>query len=123
MQKLWRGGDFMTVKSMVNELVEIGFENASEVLTFAGFSQRDSEHDKDLDIAQDYIRGLTIDEGIKEDLIHKMYTIENNVFDRVSDCAEEYFRAGVCFVLKFLFEATDFQKKLEEKLAQKNGGV
>lgn len=113
----------MTVKSMVNELVEIGFENASKVLSFAGFSQRDSEHDKDLDIAQDYIRGLTIDEGIKEELIHKTFLIEESVFNRVSDASEEYFRAGICFVLNFLFEATDFQKKLEEKLTQKNGGV
>ena len=123
MQTLWRGGDFMTVKSMVDELVEIGFENTSKYLQFAGFTQRTSEHDDDLDKAEEFIRGLSIDDDIKNELLHKTFDIEENVTNRVSDCAEEYFRAGICFVLNFLFDAKDFQKKLNEKLAQKNGGV
>ena len=123
MQTLWRGGDIMAVKNIVNELVEIGFENTTQVLDFAGFTKRTPEHDDDLDKAQEFIRGLSIDDDIKDELLHKTFNIEENVTNRVSDCAEEYFRAGICFVLNFLFEATDFQKRLNEKLAQKNGGV
>lgn len=113
----------MAVKNIVNELVEIGFENTTQVLDFAGFTKRTPEHDDDLDKAQEFIRGLSIDDDIKDELLHKTFNIEENVTNRVSDCAEEYFRAGICFVLNFLFEATDFQKRLNEKLAQKNGGV
>ena len=109
----------MTIKNMVNELVEIGFENASEALKFAGFTRRTDEHDADLKDAQDYIRGLSIDDATKDELLWKTITIEENVCDRVSECAEEYFRAGVCFVLNFIFDAINFQKNLEQKLNAK----
>lgn len=116
MQTLW-GGDIMALKNMVNELVEIGFENTTQVLNFAGFTKRTPEHDDDLDKAEGFIRGLSVGEYTKNELLKKTFAIEENVTNRVSDCAEEYFRAGICFVLNFLFDAKDFQKKLNEKLA------
>ena len=118
----WEGGDTMTMKSMVNELVEIGFENATKVLSFSGFTPRNIDQDKELNDTLVYICGLSIDEGIKDELIRKMYLIEEGVFDRVCDSAEEYFRAGVCFVLNFLFDANNFQKNLESKLNMKKEG-
>lgn len=121
MQKLW-GGDIMALKNMVNELVELGFENTTQVLDFAGFTKRTPEHDDDLDKAQEFIRGLSVDEGIKNELLNKTFAIEENVTNRTYDCAEEYFRAGICFVLNFLFDAKDFQEKLNKSLGIKKAG-
>ncbi len=121
MQTLW-GGDIMALKNMVNELVEIGFENASRALRFAGFVPKFNEGGHEFDDAKQFIDGLTISEGIKDKLISKCLAIEDGVTDRVIDSAEEYFRAGVCFVLNFLFDATDFQTKLNEKLGIKKQG-
>jgi len=112
----------MTTQWLVNELVEIGFENASKVLSYSGFTPRNNEQDKELNDTLVYICGLTIDENIKDELIRRMYTIEEGVFDCVCDSAEEYFRAGVCFVLNFLFDASNFQKNLEAKLNIKKEG-
>ena len=103
-------------------MVEIGFENASKVLSYFGFTPRNNEQDKELNDTLVYICGLTIDEDIKDELIRRMYTIEEGVFDRVCDSAEEYFRAGVCFVLNFLFDASNSQKNLEAKLNMKKEG-
>ena len=121
MQTLW-GGDIMALKNMVNELVEIGFENASRALKFAGFISQSNKDGQEFEDAKEFIDGLCIEESIKDELISKCLAIEDGVTDRVVDSAEEYFRAGICFVLNFLFDANDFQKRLNEKLDLKKEG-
>lgn len=54
------GGDIMALKNMVNELVELGFENTTQVLDFAGFTKRTPEHEDDLERAEDFIRGYLL---------------------------------------------------------------
>lgn len=122
MQTLW-GGDIMALKNMVNELVEIGFENASRALRFAGFIPQSNNGGQEFEDAKEFIGGLCIEEGIKDQLIDKCLAIEDGVMDRVVNSSEEYFRAGICFVLNFLFDANDFQKRLNEKLDIKKEGA
>ena len=57
MQKLW-GGDIMALKNMVNELVEIGFENASRALKFAGFIPQSNKDGHEFEDAKEFIGGL-----------------------------------------------------------------
>ena len=121
MQTPW-GGDIMALKNMVNELVEIGFENASRALKFAGFIPASNDNGQEFDDAKQFIDGLSIDEGIQDELVSKCLAIEDGVTDRMIDSAEEYFRAGVCFVLNFLFDANEFQAKLNEKIGIKKAG-
>lgn len=112
----------MKKKVIVNDLVEVGFESVSEVLNFAGFTKKSEKNSKCFDEAEEIIRGLSIDDTIKKNLLQKVFDIEDSVFDRLGDCSEEYFRAGICFVLNFIFDAKNFTKKIELELQKKRSG-